>query len=589
MRRAPPKQKRFVPSLLVGAAAWWVLQHSGPVLRGPEINLISALAAGLLTFCGLAVLSDTLRFIGGFADWMRARRPTGLKGTAGLVKSLRELRHDLIYGKWGPYWGTFKGREIISDYASNALSIGPAGSGKGVGVVIPTILAIPESKTIIDFKGELACVLAKPLRKRGETVRIVNLGNMWPDILWPSDGYNFLSVIADNYTRPGGLLDVADDCHELSMQLYPDPKGGSGENRYFDVGGRTKISFAVQTCILIKGEEANAGDVALMLNRSKLLRHAQWAAGRLEMEDGSTAEMPLDGLPWVELHDAEDVANYFEYYRNLADEVADLLAVEDSRSAEAFLKVAQQALAPFNIATRAHKVTSSSTFRFADQKQGRKPTTVFIVVDASKINAQKHALGLMQWCMFQELKRHPDKQRPVYLIADEATNYKLHDLGSLLTWGRGYGLRIHLIFQAISAFVEVYGPEALATVLSETEIKQFLAGQRDPQTLSLIEKMLAEESVVVQNNRGNIGGERFGVDGYDFREDGRSLMTADEIRRTDKTILIIRSNKPILRDLPSIAEIHPWRKMIDVNPFHGKPFLRPIKLRINRRKRKGPS
>ena len=65
-------------------------------------------------------------------------------------------------------------------------------------------------------------------------------------------------------------------------------------------------------------------------------------------------------------------------------------------------------------------------------------------------------------------------------------------------------------------------------------------------------------------------------------------MTSDEIRRTDKTILIIRRNKLMLTDLPSIAEIHPWRTMIDVNPFHGKPFLRPIKLRLNRRKRKGP-
>lgn len=583
----PGQPNRIVPALVFGIPAWWVWQNSGPVLNGPEINPISALAAGLLLLAGLAALSDTLQFIGGFLDWLRTRRPTGLKGTAGFIKSLRELRHELIHNGWGPYWGTFKGREVISQYFSNALTLGPAGSGKGVGVVIQTILSIRDSKTIIDFKGELACMLARILRERGETVHILNLGNMWSDILGPSANYNFLSVIADNFFRPGGLLDVVEDCDEASHQLYPDPKSGGGDNKYFDIGGRTKISFATQTCILLKGMDANAGDVSQMLNRSSLLRQAQWAAGRLELKDGSVSEMPLEDLPWVGLHDPEDVANYFEYYRGLAGEVADLLATEDSKSAEAFLKTAQQGLAPFNIATRSHKVTKRSTFRFGDQKEGDKPTTVFVVVDSTKINAQKHPLAMTQWCMFQELKRHPNKHHPVYLIADESTNYKLHDLGSLLTWGRGYGLRIHLIFQSFAAYRRVYGKDELDTLLSETEIKQFIAGQRDPETLDLIEKMLGEQSVVAQSNSGSTG--TFGPQGYDFREDGRPLMTADEIRRTEKSILIIRKNKPLLTDLPSIAEIHPWRTMIDVNPFHGKPFLKRIKLDLSRRIRRAQS
>jgi hypothetical protein len=61
-------------------------------------------------------------------------------------------------------------------------------------------------------------------------------------------------------------------------------------------------------------------------------------------------------------------------------------------------------------------------------------------------------------------------------------------------------------------------------------------------------------------------------------------MTADEIRRTDKAILFIRGNRPVLTDLPPIAAIHPWRKQIGNNPFYGKPFLLPIKLRIGSRK-----
>lgn len=62
-------------------------------------------------------------------------------------------------------------------------------------------------------------------------------------------------------------------------------------------------------------------------------------------------------------------------------------------------------------------------------------------------------------------------------------------------------------------------------------------------------------------------------------------MTADEIRRTDNTILILRRNKPILTQLPPIAAIAPFRDIIDINPFHGKKFLRPVVLTLRRNKR----
>lgn len=36
----------------------------------------------------------------------------------------------------------------------------------------------------------------------------------------------------------------------------------------------------------------------------------------------------------------------------------------------------------------------------------------------------------------------------------------------------------------------------------------------------------------------------------------------------------------MLVDLPSVAEIHPWRKQLAPSPFYGKPYLKRIKLRI---------
>lgn len=580
-RNAQPGS-RIIPALLFGYGAWWALDYVGPVIQGRAINIEAAILTLLAVFCGVVVLTDLLALADRVFGWMGARTPRGDKGKARFVRSLRELGNDAKRSGWGPYWGVFRGCEIIADFVSNALTVGPAGVGKGIKVVLVTIVCIRHSKTVVDFKGELACVLAVALRLRGEIVRILNFGDMWLDILGLSDTYNHLNILADDFERPGGLLDVADDAHEMSLQLLPE-KAGKSENQYFDDGARNFIEFGEITSVLIHGRDANFGHVAqLIQDRAALLRHAQWACGRLEQADGSLAEMDIAASPWVHLHDPEDVENFIAHYRALASGIADLLETSESRTADSFITGAQQALRGFSIASRAHRKSKSSSFRFTDQKEGDRPLTVFIVVDSSRINAMKPVVGLTQWCMMTELKRHPNKKRPVYLIADEATNFKLHDLGSLMTWGRGYGIRLHLIFQSIFAFVQTYGKETLNILLSETEIKQFLPGQRDPETLDLIEKMLARQSYVARSHSGDRD-RGFGVHGHSQQEDGKPLMTADEIRRTDKGLLFIGRNRPLQVYLPSIAEISPFRDQIGINPFHGKPFRKRVRLHINRR------
>jgi len=587
---------RTGPLIVLGVAGWVALDYAGPIKIGPVIQPIAAGAFCIAAAASLTLSARMLSGLGRLFDWLKAKTPTGLKGSAGLVKSLRELRRDLVLRGWGPYWGTFKRSEVMADYQSNALTVGPAGSGKGVGVLQITILTIQHSKVIVDFKGEFACVLADALRRRGETVHILNIGDVWPEILGPSASYNPLHLIADLFWQAGGLMDISDEVHEFGLQLHPEPpeKGGQSDNRYFDDWGRTIIGFCKVTAVLIDGYEATLASVhKLVSDRGALLNHALWVAGRLEDQDGKPLPaMPLHESPWLDRHEPEQIANFNEWYRGLAGSIADLLLVPESKTADSFLTVAQQALSRFNVTTRAHKKMQRSSFRFSGLKQGRKPTTAFLVADASRIEAQAPILGLVQWCFLQEMKRHPNKHRPVYLIADEATNFKIAGLDSLLTWGRGYGIRMHLVVQSLSAFRRVYGQDTLNTLLSETEIKQFLAGQREPDTLKLIESILGQQSLIVQGHRGSLrkagpdggqGRELLPLDGTDYREEGRAILTQDEIRRTDKTILIIRRNKPLLVDLPPIAAIAPFRKQIAINPFHGKRFLRPVVLRLGHR------
>ncbi|MGJ8530563.1 MAG: type IV secretory system conjugative DNA transfer family protein [Alphaproteobacteria bacterium] len=286
---------RIAPALVAGVIAYFVFQYFGPPLYGALINTPSA-AAALLLFAGIAALvSDVFWKLGNWYDLKSATTASGNKGTAGFVQSLDEIRHDLLPDdEWGPYWGAFNGEEVMAPVGSNSLILGTTGSGKGVGSVQPNIKSIKGSKLVSDFKSENACITARALRERGETVRILNLGDINTDILGESDHYNPLVLIADSYWANGGLMDISDDVHELGIRLVQEPIGGLSQdgNEYFRNGSRGLIGFATQICVLIKGHNATLGDVAAMLNdKTNLLKHAQWACGRLaQSNDDETVQ-----------------------------------------------------------------------------------------------------------------------------------------------------------------------------------------------------------------------------------------------------------------------------------------------------------
>jgi len=294
------------------------------------------------------------------------------------------------------------------------------------------------------------------------------------------------------------------------------------------------------------------------------------------------SRMPIEQSPWIEHHNLEDVENYIKYFQELATSIDDLLDDNDTRNFGPFLNGAQQAVERYNITTRAHKMTKNTTFRFSELKDPNKVTTIFIIPDVSRLEAQKPVLEIWQYCLFQELKRHKNKDVLVHFILDEANNFKIKDLESLLTWGRGYGFRFQIYIQNYASFRKLYGKEAVSVLQSETEIKLYLPSQREPETLTIIEKSLGDNAYVGVGRSGNVESQDYEITGKDYREDARPLMTVDEIRRMDKAILFIRRNRPMQVHLPSIAAIEPFRDLTDINPYHGKPYFLPVELKINR-------
>lgn len=566
--------------VMVTGLFWWAVLESGPLFRYGELQFLPGMLICFAALSTVRLLIRVLNGLAGLADWLGAYAPSGKSGTA-RWGAFKDIKRELNRRKVGPFWGRLidrSKRPLFIDFASNAVTVAPAGSGKGIYSVVTNALSIKDTKIIPDFKGELSCILKQPLEARGETVRILNPGGLWEEQIGESDGYSPIDIIVDDLLRLGGLRDVPDDLRELTTQLYPEPDGKESENTYFREGSRRLIADVILLQAMVEEYDATLSSVALLIeDRTRLEDNLRWVAG-LGLEDNPLPEgpMPIERTAWAQKHGGSDVAEFAALVRARAGNWLKLMSNPDGRTFDSFVSGAQQALAPFAFG-RLSSAMGRSSFHMDELKKGKRPVTLFIVADSSRMESYKPYIGLMQWCAFTAIKRHENKHVPVYAILDEATNYKINGLADLLTWGRGYGLKVHMIFQDFSAFERVYGKTALETLLSETEIKQFLPGQRSPKTLALIEKLLGDQSVMVASLAQN--------DGRDSRrestaESARPLMKADEIRRSARGLLIVRRCLPLLFEPISYAQVKPWRTQAGVNPFHGKPFLRKVKLKL---------
>lgn len=583
---APHSRSHRSPATLLALAgiatgmAWWAYHLNPPMMAG-RIDWFSALIhllAGL--FCLQAVIR-ALDNAAHFIDFFASREPTGKHGTSAWA-TLKEVKGGLTKGKCGPFWGQYAGAAgsaLFFRYASNVLTLAPAGAGKGIYTVVPNIMSIGHSKVVADFKGELVCMCKAALEKRGEIVRVLNPGNLWADIVGHGDSFSPLDIIADDLARSGGLRDVMDDLREMCAQILSEPGDKESDDTFFREGGRRLITDAVLFEVMVDLHDATLSSVALLIeNRTRLGDMARWIVG-VDIQDKPHPDgpFPIEQTEWAKVHDAKDVTEFAELVRARAQNLIALMSGTDNRTFESFHSGTQQSMAAFAFG-RLAPAMSRSTFSMNDLKEGKKPTTLFIVADASRMEAYKAFIGLMQWCCMTAVKRHSNKERPVYYILDEATNYKVNGLETLLTWGRSYGLRLHLIFQDLDTFSKVYGPTAVETLLSQTEIKQFLPGQRSPKTLELISRqMLGDQTVMATGTSRTI--DQFGLN-ENLSEAARPLATPDEIRRMQEGILFVRQHRPILFEPVSYAEIEPWRSQVGINPFHGKPFRKKIKLRL---------
>ena len=232
----------------------------------------------------------------------------------------------------------------------------------------------------------------------------------------------------------------------------------------------------------------------------------------------------------------------------------------------------------FGPSSRVAPIVSHSSFDPNELKQRK--ITLSLACDASRMDQYDAWLKATIWGVMRSLVRARDT-RPVWLLLDEFTNYPLHGIPQALTGLASSGIHLIMVFQELQEAARVYGPDALKTILSQTDVKLFFGASGE--TARMLSELLGEEEIVTESY--SLGGREGDLPGLSLARARRARMLAAKIRElpADETLAIIR-NLPVARLVRAgFHEVEPWRSEVTPSTrFGGARYLGKLKMVIRK-------
>lgn len=501
--------------------------------------------AGYLVF--RAVVITILFVIPQYFRYRRIKKATGRAGTAGFADERTIKKAGFFKKRKGFLMGLYRKRGVFVEIETSGLVLSPAGGGKTSGFVIPALGLMRERMFVTDLKGTLAVMMAKHRKKKfGFKAIIINPSRQFANLIKENHRYNPLQILIDDWENPDLHAYLIEDAKALAMQLHPDPPSAV-ENPYWRNGARKLIVFAFLYHVTVTGKATLTSAYELLCDPEQLISILETLKNS-DLLKGDIANMTKDFLFKLENGDPKHI----ESFREGAVQVLDTFAPSGSLA----------------------ESVSTCDFRFFDMRTEK--IDIYIMADPTRQKTYRKWLGLLSWCAITELIRNPHGAR-VCCMLDEVTNFKIDDLPSLMTTAREFKIIIILIVQEIAQWAYMYGEESAKTLLSQTEFK-LIMGVVSPEATKLTSDMLGEQSIVSYSH--NLGASFFDRITVSASEGGRKLGTPDEVRRTDKAILIVRKERPILLDPIGYHEIAPLKHQVGINPLFGKPYKGKTRLKL---------
>ncbi len=429
----------------------------------------------------------------GSARWATEKevRAAGLLGPNGVVLGrlgIHYLRHD--------------GPEHVLCYA-------PTRSGKGVGLVVPTLLTWPASAIVHDIKGE-NWQLTAGFRSHHGQVLLFDPTNA------ASTAYNPLLEVRRGQWEVRDVQNVAD--------VLVDPEGSLEKRNHWEKTSHALLVGAILHVLYAEPDKTLAGVAAFLSDPARTIE--QTLAAMM-----ATPHLGEAGVHPVVASAARELLNKSENERS------------------GVLSTAMSFLGLYRDPVVA-QVTRRCEWRISDLVEGEKPVTLYLVVPPSDISRTKPLIRLILnqigRRLTEDLNARQSRHRLLLMLDEFPALGRLDFFESALAFMAGYGLKSFLIAQSLNQIERAYGPNN--AILDNCHVRVSFA-TNDERTAKRVSDALgtATEMRAMKNYAGHRLSPWLGHLMVSRSETARQLLTPGEIMQlpADDEIVMVAGVHPI--------------------------------------------
>jgi type IV secretion system protein VirD4 len=488
-----------VPIYLPPAFFWWWYAYDA---YAPGVFVEGA---------GVAAFGGFLSIIVAFAMSVWRAREAETAATYGSARWANQLEirgADLALAD-GVVLGRFEGNYLRHDGPEHVLCFAPTRSGKGVGLVVPTLLTWPESAIVHDIKGE-NWALTSGFRAQHGRVLLFDPTNS------ASSAYNPLLEVRRGEWEVRDVQNVAD--------VLVDPEGSLGRRNHWEKTSHALLVGAILH-VLYAGQDKTLAGVASFLSDPKR-----------PIETTLRSMMTTQHLGKAGIHPV------------IASAARELLnKSENERSG--VLSTAMSFLGLYRDPVVA-RVTRRCDWRIRDLIEDEEPTTLYLVVPPSDISRTKPLVRLILnqigRRLTEDLQAKGRRHRLLFMLDEFPALGRLDFFESALAFMAGYGLKSFLIAQSLNQIEKAYGPNN--AILDNCHVRVSFA-TNDERTAKRVSDALgtATELRAMKNYAGHRLSPWLGHLMVSRQETARPLLTPGEVMQLppDDELVLVSGVPPI--------------------------------------------
>lgn len=420
----------------------------------------------------------------------------------------RDVYSSGLLASDGVVLGRFENNYLRHDGPEHVLCFAPTRSGKGVGLVVPSLLTWPGSAIVHDIKGE-NWQLTAGWRARFTRAILFDPTNA------KSAAYNPLLEVRRGDSEVRDVQNVAD--------ILVDPEGLLERRNHWEKTSHSLLVGAILHVLYAEADKTLAGVAAFLSDPSRPIEATLAAMMR-------TPHLGDQPHPVV-AQAARELLNKSENERS------------------GVLSTAMSFLGLYRDPVVA-KVTSRCDWRIKDLVSGAQPTTLYLVVPPSDISRTKPLVRLVLnqigRRLTEELNTRRKRHRLLLMLDEFPALGRLDFFESQLAFMAGYGLKAFLIAQSLNQIEKAYGQNN--AILDNCHVRVSFA-TNDERTAKRVSDALgtATEMRAMKNYAGHRLSPWLGHLMVSRQETARPLVTPGEIMQLppDDEIVLVSGAPPI--------------------------------------------